>query len=365
MFERIRLILFPNKGITILVIGLVLGIIILGGLVLILNRRAPSPETDSKPVVFPAVLPTPGFKSATSISKTLGILTYPLTSLSIPERIEAYGVRSRNLDQERTNQIALDFGMTNTPQVIEDSGGVIYLWQRSGEPKKLVISPSRGYIEYSDQSFFGKSADSQPQTQVQTKEEAINLAKSFLESKKLYFQDLTSNVSDVVMLSEGDEPSVVQNMEEAGVFVVHIKKMLGLYPLYGQAGDTNQISVWIDKYKLIKKLEYNFVDLSVSQDKYPLLNFEELKAALERGLGTIVLYNGEPYDLAENPLNFQKTDVTAIDIGYLDNKDPVLATDDLKNDNFVLPIFVVKAAGFYPENNTPVPLVIYLPAVKR
>lgn len=298
---------------------------------------------------FPSIIPTPNFKEKL-FSQSLGKISFTLSSIQTPSEIHIFKIGSYEIKENQAISFAKTLGFKTNPTIVKNPQNyTIISWKE--DLKILSIIIETGFIQYNN-SFIPAKADlgSPPITLLKTPDEAISIANKYLESHGLLPFGLSSEKADVLMYAGGSDLEETKNFSEASVIEIRFKRIINNLIVLGQNENTAHASVWIDKFKTIKKIEYQYPQLAANSAIYNIISLDEAKEKIMNNQGTIIRIGSE-----ENPVKKDVFSSSFINVSF--------SYFDDRKDGFIQPVFVFKgltqlASGKSEE------VVVYVPATK-
>lgn len=291
----------------------------------IVNSLLPNLNAYPKPTIIPAQPAATG---------TNFPITFSLPSLyEFPSSVEITNT-THGLTDETIASFTKTFSFTSQPKVYENT----LLYTKEGIQEALLINKASGFIQYT------KSAPSLTQTRVFS-QQAVGVANNLVRGLNIRSIIPTANTVRGYSTLDAEEGSETTDLESAAVYgISYMQNYKGL-PIFYQLGTQANVTVWIDQYANLLKIEY--FDLQL--DSQRLVNIKPLSKVIEetqQGLATPVKVGV----LSESLENIQSLNVTSVLLGYFDDK----------TNTILYPIYVLKGLGQFPDGEREVTL--YLPA---
>lgn len=319
------------------------------------NQTTPSPAPVIYSITLPKILPLPSFVPKENLSTQTAKFSFTFDKTSFPKEIKAYGVLKYGIDPQVAQNIANSFSFSSQPVTLDSTSNNKLFWQSGDKTRDLIISLDNGFIGYSYNYTPGKpdiGGESAPEVRSAT--DAIESAISFLEKRQLMRPDLNTKEDQVVLFSSsGDEPVVVNDFKQAGLFQVNFVRSVDNNPTFMQYGNSFPVSVWVDKSKQVIKLEYRYPLIQSDNQTYTILDIEDAKRKIVNNEGIIVRYGEDNEDLPKST-SLSTVTLSEVNLSYLDDRDNKLFQ----------PIFVFKGTALELGSNQQKDIVIYLPAIK-
>lgn len=302
---------------------------------------------------FPTIIPTPVIQAETK-GPTIPAFIF-LNEPTLPNQAKVYKVTTYTINEEQALLVANSFSFNTNPQRVEAQNDSSLLWKTQDNGQELFVSLMTGYIQYSNNYRQGKpDIDSAPLATISSSSQALTLAQTYLRQKNLLHPDLFSDQKKVQLYTGDNEVSQTQDIASDTLFRVSFERKLDGLPVYTQYGNTTIVDIWLDAFKTIKKLNYQYPLLFSNSQTYQLIDYAQAKNNLISGNGIIVNQgNVEKFstNIPETPKTVTITNVT---LAYLDDK----------TSGFILPIFVFKGKAKNDATEEK-DIIIYLPAINK
>lgn len=307
-------------------------------------------------IPVPSTLPEISVIGATSIQKQLGSVSYDGELPQALSKLSIYTALNNNLNLDGAITIARKLGFVGN--VSEIGGGQIWSWTENEDLKNLTIVGGLGQVSYTDTQIIPKTGggDFVPKT-AGSVEEYIGRGNEFLKDKGFKLNNLKSPSVDQLkffQVNNYDFKEVVL-FSQADVAELNYDLNLNGVKIYDQNGDIKSVRMQINKYLFVLSVDFDSASFRETTTSKEVISPVQVISKLERGEGKIVRYGSELFDISFNKNNFESTKVSKIELGYLYERDSL----------YVVPIYIVRAKGFYKNIKGGIDLVIYIEAVKR
>lgn len=347
-----------KQGIIVMLVGAVLVFCIVVILMISSSKKEVVVTEVEKPIDIPvpSTLPEISVIGATAIQKQLGSVSYEGELPQTLNNLSVYisGTSSMNLDGASALARKLGFG----GNVQEVGDGQIWNWTENEASKKLTVVGGLGQISYTDAQIIPKSGSGEYVPPIASSvEEFINRGNEFLKEKGFRTQYLKSPDARDVKLYQSNSYvfKEVPTLNQADVIILNYDISLNGLGVYDQNSDRTSVRMRINKYLFVEAVDFDSVGFTETTTIKDIVSPVQVISLLEGGGGKIVRYGKELFDTSFNKNNFESTKVSKMELGYLYERDNV----------YVVPIYVVRAKGFYKNDKEGVDLVIYVEAVKR
>lgn len=328
--------------VRIIIIGIFI-LVAIGALILLFLLRKnsssqPPTITPTEVPLYPTAgttLPKPTFKKAEGaiINPAVPISFDLPQNTTLPTKASKISI-SHALSSTTINLLTSSFSFQAQPKEL----GTSLLWTKENDTESLLVAPNSGFIQYSN---------SKPIVENPTRlslPELESVANELI--KKLKITNITSAPTDTKGYINGGEDQLPQEtIENATTYELSYQQAINGIPLYYQLGSPARVSVWIDVYGTVRKIEYFNLQLTeIAQ--FPVITLEEVKKRTSEGNAVIVKLG----DFEDAGDLVQSITITNVSAAYFDDKTGA----------YLSPIFVLSGRATIPSGT--VEIILYLSA---
>lgn len=297
------------------------------------------------------VIPTPQIvqNSQTTIPNTYTIV-FNIPETTLPQEYRLTAINSYTITDSDARAIAKTFGFSVEPsRQSNQNGSQVLSWESSDSTTSLQIIPENGYVYYVNTYIPSKSDN--PSVLVNP-QELPTLAINFLKKHNLYHSDLITNQNLITYFAGYSDLSETTDFTNASNFKIDFERIVNRQPIFGQLDNSAQVTVWIDTFKNIKTLSYQYAPLIEDTRIVQLLTLPEAQEKLQTE-GTIVQY-GELEEIPNATATLTQVTITSVSIASFDDR----------TTGIIQPVFIFKGEARSTDNQIQ-PITFYLPAIKQ
>lgn len=306
--------------------------------------KGPFPTPTNSPGKIPETIeiPKPNIKTPPSIinGSTLGNITFSILNIFYPKKLAVFTSRHQTITQTQAEKIANNLSF-NVPgkESTKKNGKVLSFIQ---EDKSLIFYLDIGNIQFS-------SDNTSTDRTVKSADEAIKIAKDFLNNFEPFNKTLAVDQKSIVYYKGGNEVVAVSSFNDADIYDIPFIESVNGITIYSQYGSAATAHVWVDRSGKVIKVTMNTPQQIIATRDENILSLNGAKTKILNGEQAVVKYGDNVNQLLPIPKN---TNFSTVNLGYL--KDPT--------NNTLYPIFVFNGTSTTGSGDQEI--TVYLPAIE-